>query len=147
MKKLTAKQTKFVQEFVKTNNATEAASRVYHVKNRNVANNIGAENLAKPSINQTISAEFKKEELDVAYVLKGLKEEADQIDDKNIRVKSLELIGKHLKMFTEVHENKDTTEKDVPLTGEERKKEIDQLLDRLNKLNTISTTNITNCNQ
>lgn len=135
MKKLTAKQTKFVQEFVKTRNATEAAVRVYDVKNRNVARVIGGENLLKPAIEEATSAEFKKEELDVAYVLKGLKEEADQKDDKSIRVRSLELIGKHLKMFTDVTENKDTTEKDIPITQEKRKEETDQLLDRLNKVN------------
>jgi len=48
--KPTLKQKRFAKEYLETANATEAAARVYDVKNRNVANNIGAENLAKPSV-------------------------------------------------------------------------------------------------
>lgn len=43
----TLKEKKFVQEYLKTGNATEAASRSYLVKNRNVAKVIGAQNLTK----------------------------------------------------------------------------------------------------
>jgi len=51
---LTLKQKQFVKEYIDTKNATEAAMRVYDCKSRNVANSIGAENLAKPSINDEI---------------------------------------------------------------------------------------------
>lgn len=54
-KGLTKKQKGFVRDYLETDNATEAAERNYDVKNRNVANNIGAENLAKPSIIKTIA--------------------------------------------------------------------------------------------
>lgn len=47
---LTLKQRKWIKEYIKTGNATEAASRVYDCKDRNVANAIGAENLAKLSM-------------------------------------------------------------------------------------------------
>ena len=52
--KLTYKQKAFVNEFVKSKNATSAAMSVYSVKNRDVARQIGSENLAKPYIRQSI---------------------------------------------------------------------------------------------
>ena len=58
-KGLTRKQKGFVKDYVKTDNATESAERNYDVKNRNVANNIGAENLAKPSVIAAIAVEQK----------------------------------------------------------------------------------------
>lgn len=51
---LTIKQRKFVDEVVKSWNATDAASKVYKVKNRKVANAIWNENLVKPSIKAEI---------------------------------------------------------------------------------------------
>ena len=54
MEKLTKKQKGFVKDYIETDNATESADRNYDVKNRNVANAIGAENLAKPSIKNAI---------------------------------------------------------------------------------------------
>ncbi|MBL7057807.1 terminase small subunit [Patescibacteria group bacterium] len=50
MNKLTKKQENFCVEYLETGNATEAAERSYSVKNRQTANAVGAENLAKPSI-------------------------------------------------------------------------------------------------
>jgi len=44
---MTHKQKQFVKEYIKTGNATEAASRVYKTKNRNTAKSIGSENLTK----------------------------------------------------------------------------------------------------
>lgn len=133
--KLTLKEEGFKRDVIKTKNPTEAAARNYNCKNRHVAEQIAHENMSKPEICQAIEEEFKKEDLTVEWVLKGLKEEAVQKVDKNIRVKSLELIGKHLKMFTEIHENKDTTEKEIPNEPEKRKEEVNNLLDRLNKIN------------
>ena len=48
---LTIKQRKFVDEVVKSGNATDAAMKAgYKAKNRNTAHAIGAENLQKPTI-------------------------------------------------------------------------------------------------
>ncbi len=58
-KKLTLKQEMFVNEIVKTGNATEAAARVYKTKNRVSANAIGNENLVKPSIKEAIVDRLK----------------------------------------------------------------------------------------
>ena len=54
-KKLSPKQEKFVQVYVKTGNATEAALQAYDVASRDVANALGGENLAKPSIQGAIA--------------------------------------------------------------------------------------------
>lgn len=48
-KSLTLKQRMWIKAYIQTGNATEAAARVYDVKNRDSANAIGAENLAKLS--------------------------------------------------------------------------------------------------
>lgn len=56
MAKITRKQKRFVKEYLDTGNATEAAARVYDVKNRRVANAVGNENLAKPSLQALIEA-------------------------------------------------------------------------------------------
>jgi hypothetical protein len=55
-KRLTQKQQKFVQAYVNTGNATEAALQVYDVASRDVANAVGGENLAKPIIRGAIEA-------------------------------------------------------------------------------------------
>lgn len=46
----TIKEKKFVKEYIKTGNATEAAMRTYDVKDRKNANALGTETLAKLSI-------------------------------------------------------------------------------------------------
>lgn len=46
----TIKEKKFVKEYLKTGNATEAAAKVYDVSTRDVARNIGSQNVAKLSI-------------------------------------------------------------------------------------------------
>jgi hypothetical protein len=54
VKKLTYKQKAFINEFIKTKNATSSAMNVYNVKNRAVARQIGSENLAKPYIKRSL---------------------------------------------------------------------------------------------
>lgn len=50
----TIKEKRFVQEYLKTGNATEAAARVYDVKTRDSARNIGAQNVAKLCISDLL---------------------------------------------------------------------------------------------
>lgn len=54
MENLTHKEQGFVKDYVETHNATEAASRNYDVKSRDVARSIGAENLTKPHIQKVV---------------------------------------------------------------------------------------------
>lgn len=98
-RKLTLKERRFVHEVVKTRNQTEAAARVYDVKNRKVANIIGAKNMAKASIREAVEASYKREDMTEDWVLKRLKMEAETAFEAASRVKSVQLVGEHLNMF------------------------------------------------
>lgn len=50
--KLSLKQRKWIEAYLETGNATEAAMRVYNCKNRDVARNIGGQNVAKLSFDE-----------------------------------------------------------------------------------------------
>lgn len=132
-KKLTPKQQLFVKEYLIDLNATQACIRAgYGEKN---AKQQGTENLAKPIIKEAIQEAMQKRsekvELDANWVLTKLKAIAERCMaaepvmvrgedgmepsgeykfDSSGANKSLELIGKHLKMFT------DKVEQDTSLT-------------------------------
>lgn len=71
-RKLTPKQSLFVKEYLKDLNATQAAIRAGYSKH--TANEIGAENLSKPSISEAIAAAMEKRgariEMDADAVLR-----------------------------------------------------------------------------
>lgn len=54
--KPTLKQKEFAKLYVQTGNATEAAVQVYDVGNRNTAQALGSENLAKPIVQAEIDS-------------------------------------------------------------------------------------------
>lgn len=58
MKKLTVKQQKFVDEFIKCGNATESAIKAGYSKK--TAGQVGSENLKKPELKKAIDAEMQK---------------------------------------------------------------------------------------
>lgn len=124
---MTPKQEAFIREYMIDLNATQAAIRAgYSEKTAKV---IGAENLTKPAIrariDESINKRAEKLELDAQWVLTKLKDVADRcmtevepvmtFDRDNRRMvetgeyrfdsqganRALELIGKHLKMFTD----------------------------------------------
>src|SRR3990167_5576801 len=66
----TAKEKAFVREYVKTLNATEAASRVYGVTSRKSATSLGNETLSKLDI----SVQLDKIGLTDRYIYSGIKE-------------------------------------------------------------------------
>lgn len=145
MAKLTDKQELFVKEYLKDLNATQAAIRAGY--SEDTAGVIGYENLKKPYLMEAIQEAFQKRadkiEVDANWVLSNLKtiaercmqaEEVVKYDydskeqvgtgeykfDSSGANKSLELIGKHLKMFTdkqEIEANISTTVR-VELTDE-----------------------------
>jgi phage terminase small subunit len=127
--KLTAKQQAFIKEYLIDLNSTQAAIRAGYSKN--TAAEIGFENLRKPHIKEAIDEEVNKrsEKLEITadYVLKSLKEVADRCmqavpaTDKEGNPtgeyyfehaganKALELLGKHLRLFTEKVEHSGET--------------------------------------
>ena len=121
---LTAKQEAFCEEYMIDLNATQAAIRAGY--SEQTARQIGTENLAKPAISDKI-AELKAERaarvlVDADYVIKGLLEvhqrcmqkepvmervDGQQQESGEFKFehsganKSLELLGKHLGIFTD----------------------------------------------
>jgi len=75
IKKPTLKQKAFVRELIDNKfNGTEAASRTYNVKNRNTANAIASENLAKPVIQKELHDLMEKQGLTKSFVLENMRE-------------------------------------------------------------------------
>lgn len=79
MAELTPKQARFVSEYLIDLNATQAAIRAGY--SEKTANEIGAENLAKPSIKAAIDAAIQSRtietKIDANWVLKRLADEAE----------------------------------------------------------------------
>lgn len=106
---LTPKQQRFVEEYLVDLNATAAATRAGY--SARTANEIGAENLAKPSIAAAIQAarQALSERALVTQedVVKGLLEEARRTGEESshsARVSAWTQLGKHLGMFVERHQ-------------------------------------------
>lgn len=121
--KLTAKQERFIQEYLVDLNATQAAIRAGYSKKS--ARQVGTENLSKPSIKSVIDAKLKqiddektadaKEVREFwSRVMRGEEKETvlrydneghqvqEQIDvSMRDRIKASELIGKSFAMFTD----------------------------------------------
>ena len=131
MAKLTAKQEMFCREYIIDLNATQAAIRAGY--SEKTAKDIGCENLAKPNIAERIQTLFneraEKAEISAEWVLNNLKSVAVRcMQEEPVMVKgdngmepsgeykfdssgankSLELIGKHLKLFTDKVEQETT---------------------------------------
>lgn len=123
---LTDKQRMFVKEYMRDLNATQSAIRAGYSEDS--ARAIGCENLTKPNIQEAIAKEMEertsKVEIDAEYVLSSLKKVAERCmqEEEVLRYdfttkqlegtgefkfdsaganKSLELLGKYLKLFTD----------------------------------------------
>lgn len=103
-KKLTLKQQRFVKEYIKTGNGTQSAIKAGYSKH--TANEIAAENLAKPSIKLKIEKVMSKEAeeigLNARKILSVLNNILDREDDDKLLshvLKAAELSGKHLKLW------------------------------------------------
>ena len=123
MDKLTDKQQKFVEEYLIDLNATQAAIRAGYSENS--ANEIGCQNLAKLNIAKAVQKAFnersKRTEITQDYVLETIKDTVeksrqiepliiekdgekvsiDNLYNANAVLKGCELLGKHLKLFTD----------------------------------------------
>ncbi len=102
-RKLTPKQTKFVQEYLINPNATQAAIKAGYSKH--TAKDIACENLAKPNIRAAIDAASaliaQEAKVTATEVLNGLRSEAQGKKDSTSgsRVQAWAHLGKHLQLF------------------------------------------------
>ncbi|WP_317313223.1 terminase small subunit [Absicoccus porci] len=121
--KLTAKQRRFVQEYLIDLNATQAAIRAGYSKNS--ARQVGTENLSKPSIKQAIEERLKQIDEEKTADAKEIREfwtrvmrgeekdtvlrydnEGHQVETEidvsmKDRIRASELMGKSFAMFTD----------------------------------------------
>lgn len=129
--KLPPKRERFAAEYLVDLNATQAALRAGYSKRTAYAQGCrllkDAEVLAR--ITELQAARAAKVELDAEYVLRHLRQVAEQPDLKaSAKVRAIELLGKHLGMFT------DRTEVSVvALTPEERARRVAALIAKGNE--------------
>lgn len=101
--KLTAKQELFISEYMKDLNATQAAIRAGY--SEKTANRIASENLTKLDIKNEIEIRLqeraKNNGITAEFVLNGIKAIATTGEKESDKLKAYELLGKHLKLFTD----------------------------------------------
>jgi phage terminase small subunit len=107
---LTAKQERFVAEYLVDGNASRSALAAGY--NPRSAARSGSELLTKPLVRAALNAAktriAKKLELSAEKVLGDISriaEKAEEAMEFHAALKGQELLGKHLKMFTEKHEH------------------------------------------
>jgi len=98
---LTPKQKDFANNYIETGNGTQSALKAYN-SSYNGARAFASESLANPAIQGYIADKLVKKEVSAAFVLNKLIDSAEIPDSSDpCRLKALELIGKHLRMFTD----------------------------------------------
>lgn len=103
---LTPKQEMFVREYLIDLNATQAAIRAgYSAKN---ADKIGSELLGKTGVRAAVQAGMDKRAEkaiitadEVLANIRRLAQKAEDMDDNGNALRANELLGKHLKLFTD----------------------------------------------
>lgn len=108
-RKKTIKERKWLKTFFKTGDKTKAAEVAYNLgskggsktskQKKRTANAIG-QNVSKKLADE-IDAYYKKQNINIEWVLKRLVRKADFSLSELTQIKALELIGKHKKMFVD----------------------------------------------
>jgi len=138
--RLTAKQDRFVEEYLVDLNATQAALRAGY--SEKTARSIGAENLSKPDIEKAIADALEARRLRTEITQDRVLEELAAIAFAPLpevrevkmsdRLVALDKLAKHLGMFTERHHHTGEVTTSVrDLSDEELVARARQLADRL----------------
>lgn len=109
-KKLTPKQRRFVNEYLIDLNGSAAATRAgYSAKSaKRIAWQLLERTEVKTEVQRRMDARADRTEITADEVLKDIRRvggKAEDAEDWGAALKSLELQGKHLKMFTDKHEH------------------------------------------
>jgi hypothetical protein len=111
----TLKQTRFVNEYLETGNATEAAMRAYNPHTRATARAIGSENLAKPNIRDLIDNTLIEEGLTPKLVICSL---VQDIQNKPAnRISELLLASKILGLLDRIKKEDKDAVMPIPIFG------------------------------
>lgn len=98
---LTPKQKKFANRYLETGNGSEAIRKAGYELNGtspSLVTAMASENLAKPSIQGYIASQLTYKDLTPQLILNKLLESVESLNPAE-KLKSLELLGKHLRMF------------------------------------------------
>lgn len=105
MNKLTLKQKRFVNSYLRTGNGRLAAQEAGYSGNSHTLEQIASENLRKPEVMSAIAAAFQPEEDLAKRVISEIKLLAFAATDEPMsqanKIRSLELLAKVLQMFKE----------------------------------------------
>lgn len=133
---MTPRQQRFVEEYLISLNATEAAIRAGYKPKWAASNTDKITNNYEVAAAIKAGLEKKRDECAVTaqWVVKRLKEESELKGEDAThggRVKALELLGKHIAMFTDKVEVKDTTPTEVEeeVLASRRKEKIENTPD------------------
>jgi len=103
---LTPKQSMFVKEYLIDLNATQACIRCGY--SSNTAKEQGCRLLTNANIKEAIQKGMDKRanktEITAEWILNGIKDVINNSTQENSKLKGYELLGKHLKLFTEKQE-------------------------------------------
>lgn len=108
-RKKTIKESNFLKLLFKTGDKRNAIKKTYNLgskggsktkkKRNSVADSIGQKVATK--LQDDIDAYYKKQDIDIDWVLKRLTYKADHSKNEVVQVKCIELVGKNKKAFTE----------------------------------------------
>lgn len=98
-RKITLKQKRFADKYIESGNGTQSILNSYDA-NPNTARVMAVENLAKPSITEYIANKLALEDAKPTLVIQTLLEKISH-PDPVISLKAAELLGKHLRMFSD----------------------------------------------
>jgi phage terminase small subunit len=110
MTELSARQAAFVREYCVDSNGTQAAIRAGYSKRtaQEQASRLLSNAMVKGAVDAALSKLAAKTGADAEWVLRRLKEEAEDFSEgasAASRVRAIELVGRHLKMFTDKTEH------------------------------------------
>ena len=94
--KLSIKQERFIQEYLKTGNATQSIIKAYPNANYDSARMMASENLAKPSIKSRIDDVLASQGVNAAFIIRELKQSnQDARNDKqhSASIKAIKLLA------------------------------------------------------